>query len=202
NSGEYADLIVRYVDPDNYYAVRLGEEIGTTGVGDIDLIETVRGYQTTLASDIYSTDTTVALKVSVDGTTIKAWVDNTLEINTNGSELAAGGVALASEKAKFDNVKVGYDNNSDDDIDDAGDDLIANETFAATTITPTYDNSGNLTDDGTYKYTYDPWNRLVKVTAKQDTDITIQQATYDALGRRIKKVVTNSGDHRVDNPPL
>jgi hypothetical protein len=44
---------------------------------------------------------------------------------------------------------------------------------------------GILTDDG--------WNRLVKVTA-QDTDLTIQTAAYDGLGRRIKKVISNSGD--------
>ena len=69
------------------------------------------------------------------------------------------------------------------------------ETFSGTAITPGYDANGNLTDDGTYKYTYDAWNRLVKVTAKQDTDITLQTAKYDGLGRRLEKVVTNSGDH-------
>jgi len=36
---------------------------------------------------------------------------------------------------------------------------------------------------------------LVRVTAKQDTDITLQTAKYDGLGRRLEKVVTNSGDH-------
>ena len=35
---------------------------------------------------------------------------------------------------------------------------------------------------------------MVKVTTKLDADITIQTAQYDGLGRRIKKVVTNSGD--------
>ena len=41
--------------------------------------------------------------------------------------------------------------------------------------------------------TYDAWNRLVKVTG-QDTDLVIQSSAYDALGRRVRKVVTNSGD--------
>jgi RHS repeat-associated protein len=58
----------------------------------------------------------------------------------------------------------------------------------------TYDNNGNLTDDGTFKYTFDAWNRLVKVTAKDDTDVTVQQARYDALGRRLWKQVINAGD--------
>jgi len=37
-------------------------------------------------------------------------------------------------------------------------------------------------------------NRLVKVTRKQDTDIVIQTAEYDGLGRRVQKVVAKSGD--------
>jgi len=44
------------------------------------------------------------------------------------------------------------------------------------------------------RYTYDAWNRLVKVTRKQDTDIVIQTAEYDGLGRRVQKVVTKSGE--------
>jgi YD repeat-containing protein len=88
---------------------------------------------------------------------------------------------------------VGYDGNADDDIDDAGDDLVVSSPFGSTAITPSHDDNGNLTDDGTYKYTYDAWNRLVKATL-DDTDITIQEAEFDGLGRRIKKTVTNSGD--------
>jgi YD repeat-containing protein len=102
-------------------------------------------------------------------------------------------LALAGEKAKFAALKVGYDGNADDDIDDAGDDLVVSSPFGSTAITPSHDDNGNLTDDGTYKYTYDAWNRLVKATLN-DTDITIQQAEFDGLGRRIKKTVTNSGD--------
>jgi YD repeat-containing protein len=90
-------------------------------------------------------------------------------------------------------LKVGYDGNADDDIDDAGDDLVITSPFGSTAITPSHDDNGNLTDDGTYKYTYDAWNRLVKATLN-DTDITIQEAEFDGLGRRIKKTVTNSGD--------
>ena len=38
-------------------------------------------------------------------------------------------------------------------------------------------------------------NRLVKVRAKEDADVTVQTAEFDAGGRRIKKVVTNAGDY-------
>ncbi|MCG3132440.1 MAG: hypothetical protein FLDDKLPJ_03290 [Phycisphaerae bacterium] len=54
--------------------------------------------------------------------------------------------------------------------------------------------AGNSIDDGQMRYTYDAWNRLVKVTRKQDTDIVIQTAEYDGLGRRTQKVVTKSGE--------
>ena len=67
--------------------------------------------------------------------------------------------------------------------------------YFGTTITPAHDASGNLTDDGVYDYTYDPWNRLVKVQAQEDgAAVAVQTAEFDAVGRRMKKVVTNSGD--------
>ena len=58
---------------------------------------------------------------------------------------------------------------------------------------PTYDDNGNLTFDGNFKYTYDAWNRLVKATL-DDTDVTIHEAAFDGLGRRVVKTVSNSGD--------
>jgi|GEM_PF-5635648 len=39
--------------------------------------------------------------------------------------------------------------------------------------------------DADYKYTYDAWQRMVKVTSKQDSDITIQTAAYDGLLPRL-----------------
>ena len=56
-------------------------------------------------------------------------------------------------------------------------------------MTVSHDHNGNL------KQTYGPWNRLVKVTASNDTNVTIQTAVYDGKGHRLKKVVTNSADH-------
>jgi len=57
----------------------------------------------------------------------------------------------------------------------------------------TYDNAGNLTDDGTYDYYYDHENRLTRVA---DTSGTLAEYTYDALGRRIEKIQYN------DSAPL
>ena len=71
--------------------------------------------------------------------------------------------------------------------------MVVNEDFGGTSITYTHDDNGNLTDDGRFKYTFDAWNRLVKVTASNDTDVVIQTAEYDGKGRRMKKVVKKSG---------
>ena len=49
--------------------------------------------------------------------------------------------------------------------------------------------------DEKFTYTYDAWNRLVKVTARVDSGVTIHTASYDGRGRRIKKTVTNTGQH-------
>ncbi len=184
NSGADGQLMFRYTDPDNYYALRLDDGGGVT------LVKVVRGKESTVASNSYTPDTSVTAKVSVSGSTIKAWVGGSLKINTTDSTLSGGTVALAGEKAIFDNVAVGYDNNADDTIDY----YVINETFGGTSITPTHDYAGNLTYDGTYRYTYDAWNRLVKATLN-DTNVEVQAAVYDGLGRRVKKVVTNSGTH-------
>ena len=43
---------------------------------------------------------------------------------------------------------------------------------------------------------HDAWNPLVKVQFTEDgAAVTVQTAVYDGTGRRLKKVVTNSGDH-------
>ena len=60
------------------------------------------------------------------------------------------------------------------------------------TTTILSDDNGNETDDGTFLYTWDFQNRLRTVTRKSDGAL-IATYSYDAMGRRIRKVVTNSG---------
>ncbi len=52
-----------------------------------------------------------------------------------------------------------------------------------------YDTKGNLTDDGSQLFEFDPWNRLTKV---KDKASGAERARYelDAVGRRVKKVET------------
>ena len=48
-----------------------------------------------------------------------------------------------------------------------------------------YDNNGNLTNDGTYLYYYDCENRLTEVNDINDSPVA--SYAYDYLGRRVKK---------------
>jgi RHS repeat-associated protein len=69
---------------------------------------------------------------------------------------------------------------------------ITQRTDGATTTTVRSDDNGNETDDGTFTYTWDAMNRLRTVTRDADGQL-VATYSYDALGRRIEKVVTNSG---------
>jgi RHS repeat-associated protein len=73
--------------------------------------------------------------------------------------------------------------------------VVVSEDFGGSSATPAYDHAGNLITDAAFVYVYDAWNRLVKVRSKNDADVTIQTAEFDALGRRIKKVVSKSGEY-------
>jgi RHS repeat-associated protein len=55
-----------------------------------------------------------------------------------------------------------------------------------------YDDNGNLTDDGTLLLEYDALNRLKRVKNASNSQ-TVGEYTYDAQGRRIRKVITNGG---------
>jgi RHS repeat-associated protein len=61
---------------------------------------------------------------------------------------------------------------------------------APTTIVS--DDNGNETDDGAYLFKWDYRNRLRSMTRESDGAL-IAEYSYDAAGRRIRKVVTNSG---------
>ena len=52
-----------------------------------------------------------------------------------------------------------------------------------------YDNNGNLVDDGTNAYEYDFENRLIKVTRKSD-NVLLAEYLYGPFGRRIEKNIS------------
>ncbi len=55
-----------------------------------------------------------------------------------------------------------------------------------------FDRNGNMTDDGTFVFEWDYQNRLRAVTRRAD-GARVAVYAYDALNRRIRKVVTSSG---------
>jgi len=55
----------------------------------------------------------------------------------------------------------------------------------------TYDDNGNLADDGSNTYEYDYENRLVRVTRTSDSD-GLGEYEYDALGRRVEKQISGT----------
>ncbi len=56
------------------------------------------------------------------------------------------------------------------------------------------DQNGNLTDDGVRVMSWDSLNRLRQVRRKSDNAL-VSTYTYDCLGRRFRKAVTNGGIH-------
>ncbi len=186
-------ICVRYRDPQNAICV---EEPGNDS---IEIRRYLNGQVSVLeAGDDSPGAVTVRVRVFDDsGTdTIKVYVDGVLKVTATDSQIPFGGVAFGgtgSGMLGFDTVRIGYDNNGDGDIADGGDDIIWDEEFGGTICTVKHDDAGNLIDDCEFVYIYDAWNRLVKVRASHDSDVTIQTAEFDATGRRIKKVVTKSG---------
>ena len=67
-------------------------------------------------------------------------------------------------------------------------DNVSNRYNAVASASLAYDNAGNLTvDEQGYQYEYDYENRIVKI--KDSGSNTVAQYDYDALGRRIRKIV-------------
>ena len=127
-----ADLWVRRTDANNGYRIRVTSTFVT-------LYNLEEGNLSWLTLGSFYEDETVAVKIKVNGTSIKVWINGTSEIDTTDSTHGSGGVALTGAWTIFDNLKVGYDNNSDDDIDDAGDNVVIDEDFSSTSFTVSYD---------------------------------------------------------------
>jgi RHS repeat-associated protein len=68
----------------------------------------------------------------------------------------------------------------------------ANELTGIGATNLTYDDNGNLQNDGVYTYAHDEENRLTRVTRNSDSAVA-GQYQYDALSRRVKKIASPSG---------
>jgi RHS repeat-associated protein len=66
----------------------------------------------------------------------------------------------------------------------------ANEQTAFAGATLTYDNNGNLTNDGVNTYTWDARNRLIRISGGANATFV-----YDSLGRRTSKTIGGVNAH-------
>lgn len=96
----------RYKDGNNYYAASLYN----SGGGKLEIRKKVSGSSSTLVTKEYPLSTGVwyNVKLELSGSTIKMYVNNTLELTATDSSLSAGAVGFVTGKtlAKFDNVIV------------------------------------------------------------------------------------------------
>ena len=68
----------------------------------------------------------------------------------------------------------------------------ANELVKIDAANLTYDDNGNLLNDGAYTYSYDEENRLTSVTRNAGS-VVVGQYQYDALSRRVQKIANPAG---------
>lgn len=61
-----------------------------------------------------------------------------------------------------------------------------------------YDAAGNLREDGTYRYHYDAWNRLVQIDRLSNGKM-LRHYTYDGLGRLIKTTSPDNFNNRIEH---
>jgi RHS repeat-associated protein len=104
---------------------------------------------------------------------------------------APGGIAPLQSQWKLDGVGNWMSVDSQTRQHSSNNEVIQSQD-GGTTTNLKYDNNGNETDDGTFLYSYDAFNRLTTVTRKSDGAVIASYA-YDAPGRRIQKEVSNSG---------
>ncbi len=198
-------MLYHYIDPDNWAAVVLDAD--ATGDNAVPkLLTRELGKLVTRAtgsSFAISNGQRVKAEVYFEGDTppfgwyAKLYVNGFLRLGptlTNSEGIGkAGLIGLDPGGAdlKFDNVKIGIDANTNGAID-AGEVQIDDD-FANTDVTLVYDDNGNLTDDGIFKYVYDAWNRLAQVQRSEGANTVVANYEYDALSRRTKKAVSNSG---------
>ncbi|HYH02685.1 MAG TPA: LamG-like jellyroll fold domain-containing protein, partial [Bacillota bacterium] len=104
NGSNRAYVCARMKDGNNYYAASL------VGGGKLEIRKKVSGSTSTLVSKNYSlsTGTWYKVKLEVNGTSLKMYVNDALQLSATDSSISAGGVGVIGYKAvcKFDDVVV------------------------------------------------------------------------------------------------
>lgn len=114
NSGTDGAIYFRYLDPDNWYRALIRAN------GAVKLEKMLWGKKTTLGSGTYTASTWTLVKIIYDegASEIKVNVAATDVITSTDSAIPRGYVALSSWQAKFQDLRLGYDTNGDDVVED------------------------------------------------------------------------------------
>ena len=104
NGSNRTYVCARMKDGNNYYAASL------VGGGKLEIRKKVSGSTSTLVSKNYalSTGTWYTVKLEVNGSSIKMYVNDALQLSATDSSLSSGGIGVIAYKtvAKFDNIVV------------------------------------------------------------------------------------------------
>jgi RHS repeat-associated protein len=104
--------------------------------------------------------------------------------------LVAGTVPVPTTQTAYNLDAVGnWDSKTTDAVTENRTHNAANEITAIDATAITSDDNGNLIQDANFNYTFDENNRLVLV---EQASVPVASYSYDALGRRISKVVGSS----------
>ena len=184
NGSNRAYVCARMKDGNNYYAASL------TGNGKLEIWKKVSGSSSTLASKSYSlsTGTWYTVKLEVNGSNIKMYVNGSQQLSATDSSLSSGGAGLIAYKvvAKFDNVVV----------NDLG--------GGSSTSTPTSTNKPTSTPTSTNKPTPTPTSTgasggTLKITS---TIVVKSGTTYDGKGVTIKASGMGDGSQSENQKPI
>lgn len=90
NGNKWACLCGRYQDDRNFYS------IGLKGNGSLDIRKKIDGSSTTLSSTSYTfnINTWYTVKLEMNGSNLKAYINGVLEAETTDSDLASGAIGL------------------------------------------------------------------------------------------------------------
>ena len=223
NNDSAPGCLVRWVSPGDYLALAIDPADDKTRLykrqsdGTLTTLSTANAGLNLTTNTTYEAKLVIAddpgdpdlqqLSFTVDTDGDGVYSDETVQITSTAVDdvWSAGYVGLyraagGSSAQQYDDVLIGYDNNDDGDIADAGDDVQVADLFSSNAITLTYDNDGNLTADGLLGYVYDGWNRLVEVERSAAGDTTTVAAyAYDGQNRRVSKVIANNGTSGTPN---
>jgi RHS repeat-associated protein len=234
NNNAYSTCGVKFIfnatDQDDYDFVQIYHStaaLAPKGYEVIDgsygsLVTPDSGASTMPTFDSSNRQTKMYVRVIYDGTSLRVFaaydgaaLDSAVSAGTyvyksTSFDMAGGMVGFASYAGmpRVDDLTLKADRNENGSVDanetEYVDDFDYLDASGYATDELKYDPAGNLEYDGRHKFTYDAWNRLVKVEhAYRDdtagsigysTGSTIATMQYDGLGRRIVKDITNSAE--------